>query len=80
MKVSALSKGKLVAAEGVADLNGVAWARRATREESLAFQANNPNAPWVDRTGRPYWLVAIYEDAPPEVLVKVSKFFVVREL
>jgi hypothetical protein len=65
----------LVAAEGMAELEGLDWVRDATEEEVRAYQERHQlteeeyRRVILDRTGRPYWPVAILDNAP-EVAVE----------
>lgn len=67
------------------------WARQATRDEEIAWRQAHEAAckdgktsvpssmrdPFVDGTGRPYWLIAVdvdYPEIPAEVRDKATRF------
>ncbi len=80
----------LVAAEGVAELEGEDWVRESTEDEKALFleevHKTIPKARFdefaMDRTGRPYWLMTILEtpQTPSYVRDKIQKYQRVRTL
>ena len=76
----------LVGAEGMADqLQGVDWAREATKDEHAAFCEGlkllckaqlgvTPQDYFTDNTGRPYWLVAVLDNAPAIARERAERF------
>jgi hypothetical protein len=74
----------LVGAEGAAEIEkeGTPGIRQATREEIEAWahgwRAAHPptdlQSIFIDGTGRPYWLMAVADDAPEPVKIRAVKF------
>jgi hypothetical protein len=62
----------LVGAEGCAETQGCDWIREATPEAAEAYKVVPEYT--VDGTGRPYFLMTVLDNAPPEVLAHVKKF------
>ena len=76
----------LLAAEGMAELDGVDWLRDASEEERTAFRQHHHLSEdeyrgiIIDRTGRPYWLVTLLENAPEIAKRKAATYARVRSL
>jgi hypothetical protein len=75
----------LIGAEGVAEMGDAppAGIRLATQEEEVAFcaglvlakeQGREAGDYFIDKTGRPYWLIAVEDSAPPEARKKAEKY------
>lgn len=63
----------LLGAEGVSETEGQPWIREATAEEAEEFRdfyggSDVMQELGLDRTGRPYWLMTLTEETPPEIL------------
>jgi hypothetical protein len=74
----------LLGAEGCSEAEGLSWVREATPQETDAlvlrilapYQGADP-APrasdlFVDKTGRPYWAMALLPEAPPDVWARLG--------
>jgi hypothetical protein len=76
----------LVAAEGMAELEGVDWVRDATEEEIRAYQERHQltqeeyRRVIIDRTGRPYWPVTLLDSAPEIAVERAAIYARVRTL
>jgi len=76
----------LLAAEGMAELDGESWIRDATEAEREAFRVRHKltrdelRELMVDKTGRPYWMVTLSDDAPDRAKRKAEEFVRVRSL
>lgn len=76
----------LVAAEGMAELEGLDWVRDATEEEVRAYQKRHQlteeeyRRVIMDRTGRPYWPVTLLDNAPEIAVEKAGTYARVRSL
>ena len=71
----------LVGAEGASEIADEPWQRRATEEERLIFIAERCRGDdqlfknsMIDGTGRPYWLLTIFDNAPAEVQAKAKRY------
>lgn len=70
----------LLGAEGCSETEDQDWIREATPKEAQTFgeefAAKNPLTDlrdiWIDRTGRPYFLMVILEHAPEEIKKQAS--------
>ena len=76
----------LLAAEGMAELEGEPWIRDATEHEMEAFVERHKltrdelRELMVDKTGRPYWMVRLSDDAPEIARRKAEECVRVRSL
>lgn len=76
----------LVAAEGMAELEGLDWVRDAAEDEVRAYQERHQltqeeyRRVIVDRTGRPYWPVTLLDNAPEIAVEKAATYARVRSL
>lgn len=76
----------LLAAEGMAELDGESWLRDALEPEKEAFRERHKltrdelRELLVDKTGRPYWMVTLADDAPEVAKRKAEQFVRVRSL
>ena len=76
----------LLAAEGMAEVEGAEWLRDATDEERLAFSQRHDLSDdqfrrlIIDHTGRPYWLVTLLQNAPEIAKQKAATYARVRSL
>lgn len=76
----------LLAAEGMAELEGLDWVRDAAEDEVRAYQERHQltqeeyRRVIVDRTGRPYWPVTLLDNAPEIAVEKAATYARVRSL
>jgi len=76
----------LLAAEGMAEIQDQPWVRDATEAEMEAFRERHKltrdelRELMVDKTGRPYWMVTLSDDAPEIARRKAEEFVRVRSL
>jgi hypothetical protein len=76
----------LVAAEGMAELEGLDWVRDATEEEVQAYQERHQlteegyRRVIMDRTGKPYWPATLLDSAPEIAVEKAATYARVRSL
>ncbi len=63
----------LVGAEGVSETEGEKWVRRASKKEYNLWKMVNYNIASVDKTGRPYYLMAINRVTAPYSAIEKAK-------
>jgi hypothetical protein len=75
------SRVVLLAAEGMAELDGVEWVRDATEEEIRAYRERHQltheeyRRVIVDQTGRPYWPVTLLDSAPEIAVERAATYY-----
>jgi len=77
--------GKLivaVGAEGITEIEGQNWWRYTNKEENHQWMIDHPHTDklFVDKVGRPYWLVVVLDHAPEEAKEKAQTYLRVKRL